>query len=130
MRSLFFLVIAAMVMCLAFWAYRENYQTQEVLRNVDKLQGEIVELRAAIRIQEAEWAYLNRPNRLRELTELNFERLQLMPLAPQHFGNLEQVAYPSLPELGEITGTIELRGELPDDVLGEGGIISTEGDQP
>jgi len=127
MRLLIYLSLGMMVMFLAFWAYRENYQTQEALRDVEKLQSEIGRLGAGIRVQEAEWAYLNRPNRLRELTELNFERLQLMPLAPQHFGNLEQVAYPVLPILGQITDTVELRGQLPDD---EGDISTTTGQQP
>ena len=129
MRVFVYLCLGAMVMFLAFFFYRENYETQEALRQVETLQGEIGELRTSIRVQEAEWAYLNRPNRLRELTELNFERLELMPLAPQHFGSLEQVAYPELPELGEITETIELRGELPND---EGSIQTTlsTGGQP
>ena len=113
MRGFLYLCCAMAVMVLAFWAYRENYETQQSLREVERLQHEIGSLRVALVIQRAEWAYLNRPSRLRDLADLNFERLQLMPLGAQHFGAIDQVSYPA-PELPPITDPVELRGTLTD----------------
>ena len=52
----------------------------------------------AIGVLNAEWAYLNRPERLRELVDLKFDVLQLIPLTPSHFGDSEMIRYP-IPEL-------------------------------
>lgn len=111
MRGLFFVLSALGVMGLAFWAYRENYETQQALRDVDSLQGEIGELREELGVLRAEWAYLNRPNRLRELAEINFDRLALLPLAPRHFGRVDQVAFPSRP-LAPIMNAVDVVGAL------------------
>ena len=97
MRSLFLLLSALGVMGLAFWAYRENYRTQAELAEVRALQGEIGQLRESLSVLKAEWAYLNRPDRLRELTEINFDRLQLLPLRAAQFGTAAQVNYPAPP---------------------------------
>lgn len=112
MRTLLFVVSALAVMGLAFWAYSENYRTQAELAEVRTLQGEIGQLRESLSVLRAEWAYLNRPDRLRELVDLNFERLGLLPLEPQQFISVEQVSYPlivqpSLVEPVDVVATIE-----------------------
>ena len=94
MRPIFYIATFIAVMGLAFWAYRENYATQRALRDVTDLQHEITSLREALSIQHAEWAYLNRPERLRDLTALNYDRLGLLPLEPEQFGQVDQTAYP------------------------------------
>jgi hypothetical protein len=94
MRPVFYVATFMAVMALAFWAYRENYATQRSLREVTELQRDIASLREALSIQHAEWAYLNRPDRLRDLTALNFDRLGLLPLEPEQFGQVDQTAYP------------------------------------
>lgn len=95
MRPVFFVLSFLAVMGLAFWAYRENYATQAALREMTQLQNEIASLREALTLQRAEWAYLNRPERLRELATLNFDRLGLLPLEPVQFGAAAQVTYPA-----------------------------------
>lgn len=95
MRPVFFVLSFIAVMGLAFWAYRENYATQAALRDMAALQDEIASLREALALQRAEWAYLNRPERLRELATLNFDRLGLLPLEPTQFGMAGQVSYPA-----------------------------------
>lgn len=98
MRSLIYVVTALCVIALAFWAYRENYQTQAAIAKTEKINREIGEARARLTVLRAEWAYLNRPDRLRDLTEVNFERLGLLPLRPDQFGKVDQVAFPPEPD--------------------------------
>jgi hypothetical protein len=100
MRLLLYLVPAALVMALAWWAYDENYRTKLALERVDELHAEIGAARETLSVLRAEWAYLNRPQRLADLAALNFERLQLLPLNPSQFGAVDQVPFPpALPEV-------------------------------
>lgn len=93
MRSLLYLTTALVVMGLAFWAYRENYRTQAAINNMADIQREIGGLRENIGILRAEWSYLNRPERLRELVNLNFDKLKLVPIVSDQFVDISQVAY-------------------------------------
>jgi len=95
MRSFFYIISGFMVMGLAYWAYHENYETQASLGEVRSLHRQIGVAHERLNVLEAEWAYLNRPDRLRDLAELNFDRLGLLPLMPDAFGRIEQVAYPN-----------------------------------
>ena len=94
MRSFFYVFTAMLVMVLAVWAYRQNYETQASLREVDALRAEISGLRERAGVLRAEWAWLNRPERLADLADLNFDRLGLLPLRPDHFGQIDQIGYP------------------------------------
>lgn len=94
MRSLFVILTAIAVIALAFWAYRENYETQAAQSKAQKVQRDISDARQRLRVLNAEWAYLNRPQRLRDLADLNFDKLGLLPLRPEQFGKIDQVVYP------------------------------------
>lgn len=98
MRALIYVLTALSVMGLAFWAYQENYRTKEIRGEAASLRREIGLLREKMGVLKAEWAYLNRPERLRELVLLNFERVPLLPLEPEQFGSAREVAYPLPPE--------------------------------
>ncbi|MEP5761177.1 MAG: cell division protein FtsL [Litoreibacter sp.] len=113
MKGVLFALAALAVMGLAYWSYSENYKTRDQLRISSSLQREIGAAREALSVLEAEWAYLNRPERLRDLAEMNFGRLQLLPIAPEQFGSVGQVAEP-VPELdlSEIIGAIDVQGSL------------------
>ncbi len=110
-RPILYVSTVLALMALAFWAYRENYATQRALREVARLEAEIAGLREAISVQRAEWAYLNRPDRLRDLVTLNFDRLPLLPLDPGQFAAAGDVAMP-LPPLGTFGVPVELSGQL------------------
>ena len=99
MRTLLFILSALAVIGSGYWAYRENYQTQDELDHVAGLRRVIGAARERLSILRAEWAYLNRPDRLRDLAEMNFDKLQLLALRPDQFGLIVQVAYPLPPEL-------------------------------
>ena len=122
MRPLLYVMSFLAVMALGFWAYRENYATQQALSEMTALQDEIAGLQESLAIQHAEWAYLNRPDRLRELAALNFDRLGLMPLEPEQLGAASQVAYPAPPVVLQIEGAIDTAGQagLPAEPLADG----------
>lgn len=106
MRPLLYLLSFLAVMGLAFWAYRENYATQHQLKQMAAVQDEIASLRDEISMQKAEWAYLNRPDRLRDLATINFDRLGLMPIQPLQLGVPDNIAMPAPPPL-VITGAVD-----------------------
>lgn len=95
MRSLLYLVTALIVMSLAFWAYRENYRTQAALKDMGAVQDQIATLREDLGVLRAEWAFLNRPERLRELVNLNFDKLKLVPYDSSQFVDAQQVPFPA-----------------------------------
>ncbi|SLN48490.1 cell division protein FtsL [Roseisalinus antarcticus] len=110
MRSMFYILSALTVIGLAFWAYRQNYQTQAAIAEVRQLHRDIGLAHERLGILRAEWAYLNRPDRLRDLTELNFDRLGLLPLMPEAFGRVDRINYP-IPALSPITDPIEVSSQ-------------------
>ena len=97
MRGLALLSVLVGVIALAIWAYQQNYRTQRVIAETVDLQRDIGEARSRLSVLRAEWAYLNRPDRLRDLADINFDRLGLLPLRPDQFGHADQVALPPDP---------------------------------
>ena len=111
MRTFLYLTSALIVMGLAYWAYKENYRTQDSLAEVERLQREIGQMREELAVLRAEWAYLNRPDRLRDLVEMNFDRLGLLPLAPEQFARVDQIAFPDQDAL-DLSDSIDVVGEI------------------
>ena len=111
MKTFLYIFCGAIVISVAYWAYKENYRTQANLRRVAELQQQIAAEREAISVLTAEWAYLNRPERLRDLVDLNYDELGLLPLMPEHFAEVELVSYPQVTiEANEISDPVSTSG--------------------
>lgn len=126
MRTLLYLATALCVMGLAFWAYHVNYATQDRQGELRALKNEIASLQEGLSVLRAEWAYQNRPDRLRELVNMNFTELQLLPLAPEQFGAVGQVAYPT-PDAPAAGALSALSGMKPVDVVNAPDALLEEG---
>lgn len=103
MRWGLYLSAAVLVAVCATWAYRVNYATQEALNRLADLRAAIAAEREALSVLNAEWAYLNRPDRLAALMAGPGAELGLAPLGPEHFAEAAMVAYPPEPEPTETT---------------------------
>ena len=97
MRPFLSAALSVPVLSLALWAYDEDFQTQTALREQVRLEHAVAAKRRALAVLDAEWAYLNRPERLRDLARLNDERLGLVPITAESFARLAQVPYPPPP---------------------------------
>lgn len=96
MRAVLYVLAASGVIGLAIWAYQQSQTTQEARAEMRQLRAEIRTLTDELAVQRAEWAYLNRPQRLRQLTELNFVRLGLLPMEGAQFGQIAEIPFPML----------------------------------
>lgn len=65
------------VAVLAIGLYLVKYSVQDVQRNVATLKSELSKEKESLHLLNAEWAYLNRPDRLRQLAD---RHLDLVPL--------------------------------------------------
>jgi hypothetical protein len=94
MRGALYIAGVTMIVVMAFWAYRMNYQTQERVGVVENLRKEIGREREAIAVLRAEWAFLNAPERLTKLAHLHRGSLNLSPMAPEMFADLTEISAP------------------------------------
>ena len=106
MRWMLTLLGLALVVAFAGWAYGVKYKAQDALSRVEALRDDIAREKETISVLRAEWAYLNRPERLRMLTEKYFDQLGLMPIHAEHFADPAVVAFPPA-DVDEIMEVIE-----------------------
>lgn len=115
MKGLLAILATLGVVALGYWAYSENYATQDAMKERRDLQREIADTKARLHMLDDEWAYLNRPDRLRELVDLNDARLHLIAMNPDTFGRFDQVSFPPDPieikELIDVDGGIVVASE-------------------
>lgn len=108
MRGFLYVMAFFALIALGAWAYSENYAMRARLAEAQRLRAEIAALNDAIATQRAEWAFLNRPDRLRALVDVNFERLHLMPMEPGQLAPVATLAYPAPAPGGALPGDLDL----------------------
>ncbi len=89
-----YFLYSLLLSCLVFsaaWAYRVNYETRDVVRNIKALQVEIEKQEEKLIMLEGEWAYLNRPGRLSWLSEYFFSHLKLIPISVENFAAIDAI---------------------------------------
>ena len=99
-----YVVCVVLLCCLAFssiWAYRVNYETRDVVRNLKSLKAQISSEEEKLIMLEGEWAYLNRPERLSWLSERFFSQLRLMPMSAENFAEIEAIKIKAPLELNQ-----------------------------
>lgn len=112
MRHAFVILSFLAILASGFWAYRENYATKAAIARADSLSAEIARLTESIAVQRAEWAHLNRPDRLAELAAANFDRLGLLPMLPEQFADTHLLPEPSAEAmLEDVTAVTTLSAE-------------------
>ncbi len=94
MKTFLYLLAGVIVVFAASWTYNVNYKVQAAEDRVARLQRDINRERATIAVLGAEWAYLNRPERLRALSETYYNELRLMPINATDFVKLKDVPLP------------------------------------
>lgn len=92
-RMLMTTLCCGLVIAAAVWAYQENDATRASYSRLKTLEKSISDERERIAVLEVEWAYLNRPQRLRSLARLISDDLWLFPIADTRFGDIEQLSF-------------------------------------
>ena len=85
LRFLLFGTLIGSTFALGLWAYKINYDSRAADQRVKELEKSILSANKHFKILNAEWAHLNRPDRLRKLTEYYFSELRLTPINPDDF---------------------------------------------
>ena len=91
LRFLLFGTLIASTFALGLWAYKINYDSRAADQRVKELEKSILAANKQFKILNAEWAHLNRPERLRKLAEYYFFELRLTPINPDDFISFSDV---------------------------------------
>ena len=100
------------VAVLAIGLYMVKYSVQDVQRNVAALKTELASEKESLHLLNAEWAYLNRPDRLRQLAD---RHLDLVPLDSRQIEKVSvlpaAVRVDETPRMSEMVQPVSANGE-------------------
>jgi hypothetical protein len=102
LRFLNFLVIGALVLAAA-WVYRIKFDATVQAEHLAKLRGEVRHEQDQIATLRAEWSQLDDPARIQALAK---RFLQLKPVAPTQFDNLDRLPDRPAPDVTASTDPI------------------------
>ncbi len=91
MRLIFYSVSLILVMSLAYLANLESVKTKATMYSAKLLRTEVDELKEELKFLNAEWALLNRPDRLTDLVKWHYRELKLMPISIKNFKSIKSV---------------------------------------
>ena len=91
LRFLLFGTLIGSTFALGLWAYKINYDSRAADQRVKELEKSILSANKHFKILSAEWAHLNRPDRIRKLAEYYFFELRLTPINPDDFISFSDV---------------------------------------
>ncbi len=91
MRSFLLGLLMLLTLFLGFWAYQQNYKTRAALKETRNIERQIRIAGERMNMLKAEWNYLNRPDRLKELVDINFLRVKLQPMQPSQIKSLAEI---------------------------------------
>lgn len=86
MMNLRILVNMLCVAVLAIALYLVKYSVADVQRDLATMKTELATEKESLHLLSAEWAYLNRPERLRQLAD---RHLDMVPMDSRQIGNVE-----------------------------------------
>ena len=109
LRFLLFGTLIGSTFALGLWAYKINYDSRAAAQRVKELENSILSANKQFKILNAEWAHLNRPDRLRKLAEYYFFELRLTPINPDDFISFSDVYWR---EFGENESTTFVDNQL------------------
>ncbi|MGE0668252.1 MAG: hypothetical protein AB7O49_16985 [Sphingomonadales bacterium] len=85
MKRSFTLITLGVLIVVSYGLYNLKYEVEDLQDHADALRAQMDEDRRAIKVLEAEWAYLSRPDRLQTLSE---KFLTLEPTVARQVGGL------------------------------------------
>ncbi|MBC8410779.1 MAG: hypothetical protein H8E12_18985 [Rhodobacteraceae bacterium] len=93
MRLIFYSFSLILVMSLAYLANLESVKTKATMHSANLLRTEVDELKEELNILNAEWALLNRPDRLTDLVKWLYRELKVMPISIKNFKSIKSVEF-------------------------------------
>ena len=91
MRLIFYSLSLILVMSLAYLANLESVKTKATMYGAKLLRTEVDELKEELKFLNAEWALLNRPDRLTDLVKWHYRELKLIPISIKNFKSIKSV---------------------------------------
>ncbi len=98
------LVTLAVLVVVSYGLYNLKYEVEDLQEHANGLKAQMEEDRRAIKVLEAEWAYLSRPDRLQRLSS---KFLELQPTVAKQVGDMADLRLKPMHGLGETQPVID-----------------------